>query len=30
MSDSDAFGQMVWDYYNDRPSFEAIEMDTGF
>ena len=30
MTESDAFGQMVWDYYNDRPSFEAIELDNGF
>lgn len=26
----DPFGQMVWDFYKDKPSFEAVEMDTGF
>lgn len=30
MTKDDAFGQMVWDYYQRKPSFEAIEMDTGF
>ncbi|MDY6778761.1 MAG: class I SAM-dependent methyltransferase [Candidatus Nanohaloarchaea archaeon] len=26
----DAFGHMVWDHYQGRPSFEAVEMDTGY